>query len=340
MIKMVLTGLEQLTIQAMTPEDQKPGADEVLMDVVCCAVCRTDAKMWEQGHRDLFMPRVLGHEMVVTDENGSRFAVWPGKSCKECRYCLSRRENLCREMKITGFHTDGGFAHQVVLPRNSLIPISKEMDSIAACFAEPVGCVINAFEKIPEKTGERVLVYGGGTMGLITALYAKSIGYHPLVIETHEEKINRVEPFLDAAGICCTRETRDGEFYLVINACADFTAFCQALAKVDKAGYVSFFSGISKNELIETSLLNLIHYKEAVISGSYGLKKGDMEKAVPFIQGHEKALKLLVEDILPPESAPDLMEKVLTGKPLKYILDFSRPRDQDRPNLTCPGAPV
>ncbi|HKK90880.1 MAG TPA: alcohol dehydrogenase catalytic domain-containing protein [Desulfobacteraceae bacterium] len=352
MIKMVLTGLEQLTIQALNPGEQKTGADDVLMEVVCCGVCRTDAKMWEQGHRDLVFPRVLGHEMVVTDGNGNRFAVWPGKSCGDCRYCRSRRENLCREMKITGFHTDGGFAHQVVLPRKSLIPISKAMDPIAACFAEPVGCVINAFEKIPEKSGEKVLVYGGGTMGLITALYAKSMGYHPVVIETHDDKISRVSPFLDAAGIVCTRETGEGEFYIVINACPDVIAFCQAVDKVDKAGHVCFFSGISKNETIDTNLLNLIHYKEAVISGAYGMKKGDMEKAVPFIQNHERSLSLLVEAVLPPEWAPELMPMVLTGKPLKYILDFSKTRgqgqdrypDRDRdpssPRLTLPaGAP-
>lgn len=87
--------------------------------VLRCAICRTDAKMWDQGHRDLVFPRVLGHEMVVADAHGQRYIVWPGKSCRTCGFCKTGRENLCEEMKITGFHHDGGFAGQALLPADS-----------------------------------------------------------------------------------------------------------------------------------------------------------------------------------------------------------------------------
>ena len=323
MIQMVLTGLKQLEIREIKNTKPNTGPEEILAQVLCCAMCRTDAKMWEQGHRDLLFPRVLGHEMVVLDQEGNRFAVWPGKSCGQCRHCLNHRENLCEHMKITGFHNDGGFAHQVILPRKSLIPIPENLDAAAACFAEPVGCVINAFEKFSRKPGASVLIFGGGTMGLITALYAQWMGYHPLIIEKNETKINRIQPFLEACRLLCVKETQKSEFHIVINACPDVIAFCQAMTKVDKAGHISFFSGLSKNKEIETNLINLIHYKEAVISGAYGMKKSDMEKAIPFIKDHEKQLRLLIEDIVAPEAAPELMPKVLSGKHLKYILDFS-----------------
>lgn len=323
MIRMVLTGLKKLEVQKIEETRLHPGHDEVRMDVLACAVCRTDAKMWEQGHRDLVFPRVLGHEMVVQDKEGRLFTVWPGKSCGTCRHCLNGRENLCEDMKITGFHSDGAFAHKVILPRKSLIPIPPDMDIAAACFAEPVGCVINAFEKIPAKPDARVLIFGGGTMGLITALYAGYLGYSALVLEKNEDKISRVRSFLEACRISCAKETRESEFDIVLNACPDVIAFCQALTKVDKAGHISFFSGISKNEEIETNLINLIHYREAVISGAYGMKQSDMETAIPFIRDHQKKLQLLIEEVLPPEAAPDLMPRVLSGKHLKYILDFS-----------------
>ncbi len=120
-MKMVLTGLGRLEIQA-DDRDLKVSDDSlVLTDVLCCAVCRTDAKMWEQGHRDLVFPRVPGHEMVVQDEAGARFMVWPGKSCGICAFCRTSRGNLCEDMKITGFHTDGGFAKKALLPKDSLI---------------------------------------------------------------------------------------------------------------------------------------------------------------------------------------------------------------------------
>ncbi|MCK5695501.1 MAG: alcohol dehydrogenase catalytic domain-containing protein, partial [Desulfobacula sp.] len=145
-MKLILTGLGKLEIKA---DDQKTDTIEkefIKTAVLCCAICRTDAKMWEQGHRDLVFPRVLGHEMVVKDQNSQRYIVWPGKRCGICKFCDTNRENLCEDMRITGFHTDGGFASQAILPQKSLIPLPDGLDIHVACFAEPVGCVINAFE--------------------------------------------------------------------------------------------------------------------------------------------------------------------------------------------------
>ncbi len=339
-MKMVLTGLGRLEIQ---PDDRNMKASDdsmVLTDVLCCAICRTDAKMWEQGHRDLVFPRVLGHEMVVKDKTGQRFMVWPGKSCGTCTFCRTSRENLCKDMKITGFHTDGGFAKRALLPRDSLIPLPDSLSTHAACFAEPVGCVINAFEKLPAKNKDRVLIYGGGTMGLIAGLYALHLGLIPLIIEKNAAKIQRIASFLWATGIACVKDTHESEFDLIINACADFIAFCQGIAKIGKGCHLAFFSGISKNEQIETNLLNLIHYREAVVSGVYGMTRDHMQKAVPFMETQAKMLELLIEDILAPENAPALMPNVLSGNYLKYILDFSLSKNSAQADTqTKPAVP-
>ena len=321
-MKMILTGLRKLEIvpTQTPPETLEKGVTNTR--VLCCAICRTDAKMWEQGHRDLVLPRVLGHEMVVRDQTGQRYIVWPGKSCGACRFCETGRENLCDHMKITGFHTDGGFSDQALLPGNSLIPLPDNLSSHVACFAEPVGCVINAFEKFSVKPNDRILIYGSGTMGLITALYARSLGLVPRLIEKNEIKITHIAPFLAATHIACTKDTHESEFELVINTCADYIAFCQGITKVGKGGQISFFSGISKNEHIETNLLNLIHYKEAVVSGVYGMTRDHMKKAIPFMQAHERELTLLIQEIVAPAKAPALMTAVLEGNHLKYILDF------------------
>ncbi len=322
MIRMVLKGIRRLETEPVPEKAPAPEDDRVQFDVLACAVCRTDAKMWDQGHRDLVFPRVPGHEMVVQDDRGRRCMVWPGKSCGACPYCRAGRENLCDDIKITGFHADGGFSHRALLPAGSLIPMPDGLDIYTACFAEPVGCVINAFEKMPLAPGKRLLIFGGGTMGLITAIYARHAGLDPLIMEKDAAKIRKIRPILEALGLTCVKETQDSRFDLVMIACPDHTAFCQAVTQVDKGGHISFFSGITKNETVETNLLNLVHYKEAVISGAYGMKKADMEEAVPFLVSHTRELGLLIEAVVPPEQAPDLLPRVLSGKHLKYILDF------------------
>ncbi len=323
MIQMQLTGLRQLDVQPQQSLLAPTDKSQALVEVLACAICRTDAKMWEQGHRDLVFPRVLGHEMIVRAEDGRRYIVWPGSSCGTCSYCLAGKENLCDDMKIAGFHHDGGFAHQALVPSSGLIPVPDQLDNHVACFAEPVGCVINAFDKLPIAAGKKLLIYGGGTMGLIAALYARQLGLEPLILEKDEAKIRKIKPILVEENLVCCKETLQSLFDLVINTCPDYIAFCQAISKVDKGGHISFFSGISKNETLETNLVNLIHYKEATVSGAYGMKQSDMERAVPFLISHAASLTRLIEAVVSPEQAPALMPEVLSGKRLKYILDFT-----------------
>ena len=288
-----------------------------------CAICRTDAKIWSEGHRDLVLPRVPGHELVAIDDDMRRFAVWPGTSCGKCRYCQSGRENLCEEMKIMGFHHDGGFSDYVVAPAESLIPLPDDIPSRIAPFAEPVGCVFNALGLLQPTPGERIIVYGGGVLGLIAALAVQERGAIPLIIEKNEKKIARSGPFLEKTGIQCVKDTTGSEFDMALNACADPAAFALCLTKLSKGGRMSYFSGLTKNASLETNLLNLIHYKETLLAGSYGLTRKNMQEALAFIAGNSARFEDLIEKFIPPEKTQEVLPDVLAGNRLKYILDFT-----------------
>ncbi|BBO90138.1 alcohol dehydrogenase catalytic domain-containing protein [Desulfosarcina ovata] len=320
-MKIVLTGLEQIETQ---PADQ-PAVESGMtrLAVRYCGICRTDAKMWHEGHRDLIFPRVPGHEVLAEDEHGQRFTVWPGRICGRCRYCTSGRENLCESMQIMGFHFDGGFSRTLLAPTESLIPVPDTITPHQACFAEPVGCVHNALTALNLQPGERVVVFGGGTVGLIAALVAKTQGAIPLVIEKNARKIARAGAFLGATQITALRETHESEFDAAINACPDPIAFSQAVTKLAKGGRLSFFSGLKKNQTIESNLINLLHYREAALFGAYGLTRQNMVAALGLIARHQPALEHLVEAIVPPEQLSRQLPRVLAGDGFKVILDFT-----------------
>ena len=113
----------------------EPGAGEALIRVSVTGLCRTDLKVIRHGHRDLTLPRVPGEEVVgavvaLGPEGaaapahrvavGDRVYVYPGVWCGECPSCRRGAENLCRKMRIMGFHRDGGFAEYVAAPLQSL----------------------------------------------------------------------------------------------------------------------------------------------------------------------------------------------------------------------------
>src|ERR687892_100845 len=46
-----------------------------------------------------------------------------GSACGECRYCLSRRENLCDRARFTGYHVDGGYAERLAADERFCLPL-------------------------------------------------------------------------------------------------------------------------------------------------------------------------------------------------------------------------
>jgi alcohol dehydrogenase, propanol-preferring len=101
--------------------DPEPGPGELLLRVRACGVCRTDLHVVDGELTEPKLPLVLGHQIVGEVVRGARFedgervgVPWLGWTCGECRYCRSRRENLCERAEFTGYTRDGGYAELAV----------------------------------------------------------------------------------------------------------------------------------------------------------------------------------------------------------------------------------
>ncbi len=307
----------------------------VVLKVSNCAICRTDAKMWRQGHRDLALPRVLGHEIAGVDTTtGQLFTVWPGQVCGCCQYCLGGRDNLCEEMRIIGFHSDGGFASYVSVPCESLIPVEEPIPPRFLTFTEPVACVLNGVSKLAPAGNERVIIYGGGVVGIIAALVFRELGCRVTIIEKSQEKIARLGVLCGINDIELCKDTVAADFDLAMNCCDSHIAFSLCVTKLRKGGRLNFFSGLKKNEEIDTNLLNLIHYKELELSGAYGPRKEHMVQALPFCKRQQSNLEMLIEKVIGPKEVESVLPQILSGNSLKYIIDFTD--SFSRPIATVP----
>ena len=317
--------LEELQSMVAREGKTKPKENEQLMKVLYCGVCKTDAKMFFQGHRDLLLPRVLGHEIVVQDGTSEKlFVPWPGKACGSCNYCLSGKENLCDQIKIMGFNSDGGFQEYISIDPKNLIPLPKGTQPLLAAMAEPLGCVINAFEVLEPKHHKNILIYGGGTLGLMAAITAAAKGIKPHIVEKNEEKIKRIKKVTEETGITYSHGECHGDFDAAINTCSDPSAYEQCINKLNKGGTLLFFSGLTNTQTFPTEMLNLIHYKSLNVKGSYGLTKKDIVKALDFIKNHDDLLVPLIEKVISPFEIPSVMESIIKGKSFKYIVDFTK----------------
>jgi alcohol dehydrogenase, propanol-preferring len=184
---MVLAAVGQpLTlVERATP---RPNSDQLLVEVAACAVCRTDLHVIDGDLPNPKLPLVPGHEIVGriaamgADVRGfalgDRVGVpWLGHTCGTCRFCRSRRENLCDAPRFTGYQIDGGYATHAVADARYCFRIPPSYDDVHAA---PLLCagLIGYRSLRAAGPAERLGIYGFGAAAHIVAQVARHQGQH------------------------------------------------------------------------------------------------------------------------------------------------------------------
>ena len=164
----------------------EPGADQVLVRVRACAVCRTDLHVVDGELPEPKLPLVPGHEIVGEVARlgpgvdrfrpGERVGIpWLGYTCGKCRFCLAGQENLCDAARFTGYQIDGGYAEYTVAHARYCFPIAG---TYADHEAAPLLCagLIGYRSLRMAGEGERLGIYGFGAAAHIVTQLARHEG--------------------------------------------------------------------------------------------------------------------------------------------------------------------
>jgi L-idonate 5-dehydrogenase len=194
----VLHGAKDIRIEAHLRPELNPGM--VLLRNRRVGICGSDLHYYEDGYCAAFVPDrpfVLGHELtaevVAVDESvdtvqvGQRVTVNPARSCGFCEYCKAGRPNLCLHVVMLGSAsttppTDGGFAEFVAVRADQCHVLPAEMDDGLGAMIEPFAVALHAIKRAGVVSGKRVLVTGGGTIGLLVASAARTFGATPVAV--------------------------------------------------------------------------------------------------------------------------------------------------------------
>jgi len=179
-----------------------PGADEVLIRVRACGVCRTDLHVVEGDLDVRRSPVIPGHQVVGTIEAfgsivadrevGERVGVaWLHRTCGCCSFCRSERENLCNTPEFTGWTVHGGFAEYLVAPARFTYPLPEGFSDLQAApllCAGIIGyrCLRNT--GIESWSGARLGIYGFGAAGHVAIQIARARGAEVYVCTRDREK--------------------------------------------------------------------------------------------------------------------------------------------------------
>jgi propanol-preferring alcohol dehydrogenase len=139
---MVLDAPRQPLRLAELPRPE-PGPGELLIQILACAVCRTDLHVVDGELPHPVLPLVPGHEIVGVlagagpgakrFEAGARVGVpWLGWTCGACAFCLAGAENLCQSARFTGYTRQGGYAEYTVADERYVFALPDGYDEVHA----------------------------------------------------------------------------------------------------------------------------------------------------------------------------------------------------------------
>ena len=177
--KLIDTGDIQ-TVEADTPQ---PGAQDIVVQVEASGICGTDRHLYK-GEFPSVPNTILGHEFsgIVVDAGnsgltkGTRVTCDPNTWCGACDQCRKGRVNLCVNNIATGIARDGGFAEYCAFPAHKAHVLPANLNPLFGAFCEPLACTLHGMDIGAAQSGERVIVIGGGVIGLLAVQLAKNAG--------------------------------------------------------------------------------------------------------------------------------------------------------------------
>jgi L-iditol 2-dehydrogenase len=149
-----------------------------------CGICGSDLHWFLGGFPP--PPVCPGHEIagevveLASDEGplriGQRVAVEPLVACRECSYCRTGDYQLCPHVQILGVSRHGGFAEELAMPTYALFPLPEAVDFEVGALAEPLAVCVHGVRLAEVGLGDRVLVLGAGSIGLLSIVAARAAG--------------------------------------------------------------------------------------------------------------------------------------------------------------------
>ncbi|MEV0621978.1 alcohol dehydrogenase catalytic domain-containing protein [Nonomuraea sp. NPDC050404] len=188
---LVITGPGEAAVQDVEPPVAAPG--QVIVDIERVGVCGTDLELFTGEMNYLrtgrsWYPLRPGHEWCgqVTALGEGVDRGWLGRrvtgdtmiGCGRCERCRAGRHHVCADLAEIGISRGyaGALAERLAVPATALHALPDQVDTTLGALVEPGGNALRAFHGAGLRPGERLLVLGTGTIGLLVALFARSRG--------------------------------------------------------------------------------------------------------------------------------------------------------------------
>lgn len=293
----------------------EPGDDELRVKVAYCGICGTDLHIFK-GHMDARVkaPQAVGHEVsgtvaavgknVAGFEIGQKVTVRPLDNCGACNTCRAGFTHICEKLRFLGIETAGGFAEYWTVPARLVHALPEDMPLKLAALVEPLAVACHDVRRSELRPGDRVVVSGGGPIGMLIALCARAAGGVVTVCEINEKRLElarelgfkTVNPQKeDPVGII--RGETGGSGAEVVFEVSGSEAGARVITELARPrGTIVVVAIYAKPVPVD---LHKFFWKELRMLGARVYEAKDYEQAIALAAGNTLPLEKLISEVFP-----------------------------------------
>lgn len=304
--------------------------NNVIIDVKKCGICGSDIHYWDAGEP---VGLVMGHEYcgVVSDigsredlKVGDRVTALPISPCGHCSACLTGNPQYCPDTwsHATGLSltNPGALAPKMAIRPDMVLKVPDSVSDEEVAMVEPSAVGLHAVHLANIKVGEKVLVIGGGIIGLVTAMFAKMEGASYVALsETNNARGNKsvrlgvADEWYDAKDTKMLEKISlktNGGFDVVLDCCGNSPAVSSALMAVRPGGRV-ILVGVSLGTVTIPTVVAVM--RELTIQGSIAYTKEEFQTCIDLMAGKKIEVLKFVDDIVGLDGIQKAYERLTSG---------------------------
>ncbi|NYF09948.1 2-desacetyl-2-hydroxyethyl bacteriochlorophyllide A dehydrogenase [Leifsonia sp. AK011] len=326
------------SIEISEAEVPAPGPGEVQIAVAFTGLCGTDLHILH-GNMDarVTTPLTFGHEMSGTIAAlGEGVAGWaPGDAVTvmplvwddTCPACLAGNNHICQNLVFVGIDSPGSLQEYWNVPAELLVAVPSDLSLRTAALAEPVAVAVHDVRRSELKKGDKVVVLGGGPIGVLIASVARSEGAIVAVSEPEPERRAQIERLgfeaIDPRAVDATEwvtEWTDGagaDVVFEVSGAPAAVLAATALAKV-RGTLVIVAIHPTPREID----LQRVFWRELRILGARVYQRTDFERAVELLQDGTIPVDEVISRVVPLEQINDGVSDLENGRALKVLVEL------------------
>lgn len=308
------------------------GDTEVLIKVSYAGICGSDLHIYKGAHAFRKPPVILGHELsgIVVEIGkevkkiavGDKVTVLPQKSCHQCRLCQEGHQQHCESKIVPGTNKwIGSFVEYFNAEEEVVYKLDNTIGLETGVLAEPLAVSVHALNKIRPDHRKNLLILGGGTIGILTLVAAKNMGFEKIILTdvvdynlevARKNKADRVINVLNEdIGKAVLEEFGDVKANAVIVTAAAPNILEQAINNVGVARTIVYISMITEPLTFDTYP---IVYKEIHLVGSLTYNEEDFKEALRLLSSDAFNYERLITHVYNIDDVQEAFEMIENKK--------------------------